>query len=79
MGAVALIIVTTILIAVLLAMLMPGAGFIAAVLALLIGAGLVAWMLAAASSGEAPSDIVAETSEPEPELLGPGGPDDPRR
>lgn len=61
--------------------------FLAAALAAVLGAGLLAilplavavlvvgWFLLTLASGRAPADTVRETEHPQ--LLGPGGPDDP--
>jgi hypothetical protein len=64
--------------AVLLAAFLPGAGFIVAIVVLVLGGGVIAWLLLAGASRQAPSDVARGTEESEkPELLGPGGPDDP--
>jgi hypothetical protein len=77
MTPVALVIVGTLVLAILLAALLPGVGFIAAIAILVIGIAAALWLLAAARSGQAPSEIAVDTEEHE--FLGPGGPDDPRR
>ena len=77
MAPVSLVIVGTLVLAVLLAALLPGAGVIAGSAIVLIGIAVVVWLLVAARSGQAPSEVAAQTEEQE--LLGPGGPDDPRR
>lgn len=77
MSAVALIIVGTIALAVLLATLLPGAGFIGAFVVVVIGLAAVVWLLSAGASKQAPGDVARNTEDQE--LLGPGGPDDPRR
>ena len=77
MSAVAIIIVGTIALAVLLAALLPGAGFIGAIVVVVIGLAAVVWLLAAGASKQAPSDVARNTEERE--FLGPGGPDDPGR
>ena len=77
MSAVALIIVGTIALAVLLAALLPGAGFIGAIVVVVMGLAAVVWLLSAGASKQAPSDVARNTEDQE--LLGPGGPDDPRR
>ena len=78
MAAVILIAVLTIGLAVVLAALLPGAGLIGAILVVMLGIGLIAWLILARASDQAPSDIPRKTTN-EPELLGPGGPDDPNR
>jgi hypothetical protein len=52
-----------------------GAGWLA-VLPLLLALIVGAWFLVTLASGRTPATAVRET-EPPPELLGPGGPDDP--
>jgi hypothetical protein len=74
---VVLVIVATLVLAVLLAALLPGLGLVAAIAVVVIGIASVIWLVAAARSGEAPSELATQTEEQE--LLGPGGPDDPRR
>jgi hypothetical protein len=76
-SAVAIIIVGTIALAVLLATLLPGAGFIGAIVVVVIGLAAVVWLLSAGASKQAPSDVARNTEDQE--LLGLGGPDDPRR
>jgi len=76
-SAVALVVVGTVALAVLLAALLPGAGLIGAAVVVVIGLAAVIWLLSAAAVKAAPSDI-ARGAEGQ-ELLGPGGPDDPRR
>ena len=78
MAAVILIAVLTIGLAVVLAALLPGAGFIGAIVVVMLGIGLIVWLILARASDQAPSDIPRNTKN-EPELLGPGGPDDPNR
>lgn len=75
--AVALVILGTVALAVLLAALLPGAGFIGAIIVAVIGLGAVVWLLSAGGARQAPSDIARGTEDQE--LLGPGGPDDPGR
>jgi len=70
------VIVGTILLAVALAAFVPGLGFIASIAVIVIGIGIVVWLLAAGRSRQSPSEIASQT--PEREFLGPGGPDDPR-
>ena len=78
MSAIALVILGTVGLAILLAVLMPGAGFIGAIVVAVIGLAVLAWLLAAGASRTAPSDMAGRTEET-PELLGSGGPDDPAR
>jgi hypothetical protein len=54
----------------------PGVGWLALIPALAAGAALV-WAGAVFASGRSPGDVVRSTDQPE--LLGPGGPDDPDR
>jgi hypothetical protein len=77
MAAVIVIAVLTIGLAVVLAALLPGAGLIGAIVVVMLGIGLIVWLILAGASDRAPSDIVHKTGEPE--LLGPGGPDAPDR
>ena len=76
MSAVALVIVATVALAVVLAVLLPGAGLVGAIVVVLVGLGVVAWLVLAGASRTAPSDAARRTEDAE--LLGPGGPDDPR-
>jgi hypothetical protein len=73
---VAVAIVATLALAILLAALVPGLGFIAAIIVLLIGIAVVVWLLAAGRSGQTPSELATHANEQE--FLGPGGADDPR-
>jgi hypothetical protein len=77
MSAVALVVVGTVALAVLLAVLLPGAGFIGAIVVAVIGLAVVIWLVSAGAARQAPSDVARSTEKPE--LLGPGGPDDPDR
>jgi hypothetical protein len=77
MSAVALVVVATVAAAVLLAVLLPGAGFIGAIVVVVLGLAAVAWLVSAGASRRAPSELAGRTDDPE--LLGPGGPDDPGR
>lgn len=77
MSAVALIVVATIALAIILAAFLPGAGFIAAIVVAVIGLAAVVWLISAGATRQAPSDFARNTEGQE--LLGPGGPDDPRR
>ena len=76
-SAVALVIVATVVLAVALAALLPGAGFIGAIVVVVIGLAAVVWLVSAGAARQAPGDIARNTDDQE--LLGPGGPDDPRR
>jgi hypothetical protein len=76
-AAVVLVGLVAIGIAVLLAVLLPGAGLIGSVLVIAAGIALIAWLLAAGGARKAPTEAVRETETPE--HLGPGGPDDPGR
>lgn len=69
----AVVILATVGLAVLLFALLPGAGLAGAVLALLLGAAVVVWLLAAGAMGKTSADAPSEA-----ELLGPGGLHDPR-
>lgn len=77
MSAVALVLVGTVALAVVLAVLLPGAGFIGAIVVAVIGLAAVVWLISAGASRQAPSDVARNTEDQE--LLGPGGPDDPAR
>jgi hypothetical protein len=77
-AAVVLIGVVSVGLALLLAALLPGAGLVAAVLVIAGGIGVIIWLVAAGGAGRTPSDAIRRT-EPPPEHLGPGGPDDPNR
>jgi len=77
MAAVLVVAVLTVGLAVLLGALLPGAGLIASVLVVVLGLGVIVWLVVAGSSGRSTSEIVQETERQE--LLGPGGPDDPNR
>ena len=77
MIAVALVILGTVALAVLLAALLPGAGFIGAIIVVVVGLAAVVWLLSAGATKQAPDEIARGTQGQE--LLGPGGPDDPGR
>jgi hypothetical protein len=53
-----------------------GGPLIGAIIAAVVIVGIIVWLVAASGSGRTPSEVTREV--PEPELLGPGGPDDPR-
>jgi hypothetical protein len=55
----AVVIVGTVILAVALAALLPGAGFIASIAVIVIGIGIVVWLLAAARSGQSPSEVAS--------------------
>jgi hypothetical protein len=76
-AAVVLIGLLAIVIAVLLAVLLPGAGLIGSVLVIAAGIAAIAWLLAAGGARKPPTEAVRQTETPE--HLGPGGPDDPGR
>ena len=77
MAAVVLIGVISLAIAILLAVLLPGVGLIGSAVVAALGIGVIGWMVLAGGTGRTPSDLAHETDTPE--LLGPGGPDDPGR
>jgi hypothetical protein len=77
MAAVVMTGIFTLSLALLLAMLLPGAGFIFAILVVLVGFAVIAWLLLAGGARQTPSDVAARTEDHE--FLGPGGPDDPHR
>jgi hypothetical protein len=70
MAAVVLIGLFSVGLAVLLAALLPGAGFIGAIIVLVLGGAVIAWFLLARASRQSPSDV-ARRSEEKPDLLGP--------
>lgn len=72
-----LIAVVALGLAILLAALLPGAGLVAAVLVIVLGIGVIVWLLAAGGARQTPSEAIQQTETPE--HLGPGGPDDPNR
>ena len=76
MAGIVLIAIGTLVVAVLLAALLPGAGFIMAAVVVLLGIGAIVWLVMAAAAKQAPTDLASGTKDVE--LLGPGGPDDPR-
>jgi hypothetical protein len=75
MAPVVIVAVVTLLLAVALGALLPGAGFVLAALAVLLGIGVIVWLIAASGAGRTPGEAVRRT--PKVEHLGPGGPDDP--
>ena len=77
MAGVALVAVGTLVVAVLLAALLPGAGFLIAGVVVLLGVAAIVWLVMAAAGKAVPSDVAAGAKDVE--LLGPGGPDDSRR
>ena len=77
MAAVVVIAAVSLGLALLLAVLLPGAGLVAALVVIAAGIGVVVWLLAAGGARQAPTDAVRQTETPE--HLGPGGPDDPDR
>ena len=76
-SAVALVLIGTVVLAVLLAVLLPGAGFIGSIVVAVIGLAAVVWLVSAGAARQAPSDVTRSTENHE--FLGPGGPDDPGR
>lgn len=76
MAPVVIVVVVTLLLAVALGALLPGAGFVLAALAVLIGIGVIVWLVAAGGARRTPGEAVRST--PTVEHLGPGGPDDPQ-
>ena len=76
MAPVVLVALVTIGFAVLLAVLLPGAGLVGAVLVLAGGIAVIVWLLMSAGAGKRPSEAIEQTESPT--HLGPGGPDDPR-
>jgi hypothetical protein len=70
-GAVIAVVATAVVAGVLFA---AGAGLFA-LLFIPIGLAVAGWFVVSAGSGRTPSDVAREASSPE--LLGPGGPDDP--
>ena len=77
MAAVLLIGLGTLGLALLLGLLLPGAGFIAAVVVVVLGVAVIAWLVVAGAARQTPSELASEAEDVE--LLGPGGPDDPSR
>jgi hypothetical protein len=75
-AAVVLIGLVSIGIALLLAVLLPGAGLVGSVLVIAGGIAVIVWLLASGGAGKPPSEAIEQTDTPE--HLGPGGPDDPR-
>jgi hypothetical protein len=76
MAAVVLIGLLAVGLAVLLGALVPGAGFVGSIIVLVLAGIVITWLLLAGAARQSPSDIARRSSE-RPELLGPGGPDDP--
>jgi hypothetical protein len=76
MAALAVIALGTIVLAVLLIALLPGAGLIAAIVVVVLGIGTIIWLSMASAARTTPSEALAQTKDVE--HLGPGGPDDPR-
>src|SRR5215203_5511717 len=65
MVAIVLIALITIGFAIVLAALLPGAGLIGGIVVVLLGIGLIVWLVAAGASRQTPSDIARETPEHE--------------
>jgi hypothetical protein len=76
-AAIVLIGIVSLGIALLLAVLLPGAGLIGSVLVIAAGIAAIWWSLASGGARKAPTEAVRETETPQ--HLGPGGPDDPDR
>jgi hypothetical protein len=76
-SALVLTAVVAIALAVALAVLLPGAGFIGAIVVVVVGIAVILWLLGAAGSRGVPSELAPDTKERE--FFGPGGPDDPDR
>ena len=76
MAPVVVVAVVTLILAIALGALLPGAGFVLATLAVLLGIGVIVWLIAAGGARRTPGEAVSRT--PTVEHLGPGGPDDPR-
>jgi hypothetical protein len=66
-----------VVLAVLLAVLLPGAGLIVGAIVLVLGIAAAVWLGVAAGTRTTTAEIVDRSSDPDP--LGPGGPDDPSR
>jgi hypothetical protein len=75
-AAVVLIALVTFGFAVLLVVLLPGAGLVGSFLVLAGGIAVIAWLFASGAAGKRPSEAIEQTESPR--HLGPGGPDDPR-
>jgi hypothetical protein len=76
-AAIVLIALVSLGLALLLAVLLPGAGLIGSALVIAAGIAAIGWLLASGGAGKAPSEAIRDTDTPE--HLGPGGPDDPGR
>jgi hypothetical protein len=74
-----LVVLAALVLAALLAAFLPGAGFIAAAVVVVLGIGGAIWLAAAGASEPTTGEMVGNDRAPETELLGPGGPDDPTR
>jgi hypothetical protein len=79
MAAVLVIAALTVGLAILLGALLPGAGLFVAIVVVVLGLGLIAWLLLAGTSGRSTADLIRDSGGKGPELFGPGGPDDPNR
>lgn len=77
MAAIVLIAFAAIGIALLLAVLLPGAGLVGSVPVIAGGVAVIVWLLASGAAGKRPSEAIEQTESPQ--HLGPGGPDDPGR
>jgi hypothetical protein len=76
MAAILLLAVATIVLALFLGLLVPGAGLALGGVVIVLGIGAIVWLAMAGGARQMPSDLASETQDVE--LLGPGGPDDPR-
>jgi membrane protein implicated in regulation of membrane protease activity len=72
-----LVAVGTLALAVILVALLPGAGLVAAAVVVVLGVACAVWLFSAAAVRESPAEVVSGVDDAD--LLGPGGPDDPRR
>jgi hypothetical protein len=71
------LLIAIVLVAVLLGLAFAIGGVVLPILLVLAGLVVVGWIVLAAASRQTPSEVAERTHEQE--LLGPGGPDDPRR
>jgi hypothetical protein len=78
MAAIVIIAVLTVGLAILLGALLPGAGLLLAIAVVLLGLGLLAWLVFVGASGRSTTDLIRDSESRGPELLGPGGQDDPK-
>jgi hypothetical protein len=64
-GAIVLTAVITIALAVALTTLLPGAGFVGAIVLVVAGIAMIVWLLGAAGSRRVPSELARDTKERE--------------